>query len=92
MIFWERKFKFEILFAFSAYNTTWHAHHILVALPDLQEPHHVFEADAQGDHSGLDLRRVDLGCDERLDGQVTQHGQLGDTPPDQVEMSAKIAP
>ena len=52
----------------------------------------MFEADAQGDHSGLDLRRVDLGCDERLDGQVTQHGQLGDTPPDQVEMSAKIAP
>ena len=52
----------------------------------------MLEADAQGDHSGLDLRRVDLGCYEGLDGQVTQDRQLGDTPPDQVEMSAKIAP
>ena len=77
---------------FSIYNTVWHAHHILVALPDLQKSHHVFEADAQGDHPGLDLWRVDLGCYERLDGHVTEDGQLADTPPDQVEMSAKIAP
>ena len=70
----------------------WHPYHILVALPDLQQTHQVLEADPQGDHSSLDLRRVDLGCYQRLDGQVTQHGQLSDAPSDQVQMSTKMVP
>ena len=68
----------------------WHTHHILITLPDLQQPHQILEANPQGDHPGLDLHGVDLGGDERLDGHVTEDGQLGDAPPHQVEMPAKI--
>ena len=68
----------------------WHAHHILIALPDLQKPHQALEANPQGDHPGLDLHGVDLGGDERLNRHVTEDGQLGNAPPHQVEVSATI--
>ena len=88
MIFWKRKFNFFLSFQHN--KTIWPAHHILIALPDLQKPHKVLEANPQGDHPGLDLHGVDLGGDKCLDRHVTEDGQLGDAPPHQVEVSATI--